>query len=277
MRMLMVLSVGACVGMARADGSALDVLDRLRGLAGGEWIHEATRPDGSSFRVRNVIEPGPDGHSLLTRGWLGGDGGMVYHSLTQIWQVPGGDPDAGSDSAGVRFQNLNEQGAVATGEIRLVGPDTLLWDWHTTAQDGTRTHYLVYTELQGHDRYRMTMFEAGAETPLVEATFERRHTGDADIESYAAHIAAAESSLRLGDAGAARDFLARAPAAHRGWEWSYLQAAADASVDRWPAEQPVFRLAWSVDGTRLVTRPSRRGRRRARCCRRADADRARGA
>lgn len=45
-------------------------------------------------------------------------------------------------------------------------------------------------------------------------------------ESYAAHIAAAAASLELDRTAEALDWLSRAPAAPRGWEWEYLTATA---------------------------------------------------
>jgi len=41
------------------------ILERLSFMVGGEWIHESESPSGGLFRVRNVIEKGADGVSLV--------------------------------------------------------------------------------------------------------------------------------------------------------------------------------------------------------------------
>ncbi len=73
------------------------VMALLGKLAGGEWIHQNTMPNGSIFRVRNVIEHGPDGKSLISRGWLGDANGMFEHSGALIWFEPG-SPSASADA-----------------------------------------------------------------------------------------------------------------------------------------------------------------------------------
>ncbi|MCA9244690.1 MAG: WD40 repeat domain-containing protein [Phycisphaerales bacterium] len=52
---------------------------------------------------------------------------------------------------------------------------------------------------------------------------------DAVGESYRAHLAAAESALRLGEPAEARRWLDAAPSGSRGWEWSHLDVLLDQS------------------------------------------------
>lgn len=51
-----------------------------------------------------------------------------------------------------------------------------------------------------------------------------------EYQSYLAHIAAANASLRLNEAAEAQRWLAAAPAKHRNWEWRYLNARSDKST-----------------------------------------------
>jgi uncharacterized protein YndB with AHSA1/START domain len=125
------------------------VLRLVRRLIGGEWIHESEQADGGVFRVRNVLADGPDGRSVVGRSWLGNADGMFYHGHTQVWREPGG--------GAVRFQNINERGAVARGAIRLAGDDALRWDWNQIDPSGKETVYRVDMEFTGADAYRMRL------------------------------------------------------------------------------------------------------------------------
>ena len=49
------------------------------------------------------------------------------------------------------------------------------------------------------------------------------------FELYRAHLAAAEALLQINETGEAKEHLASAPAAFRGWEWDYLSALAEQS------------------------------------------------
>src|SRR3990172_8496397 len=49
------------------------------------------------------------------------------------------------------------------------------------------------------------------------------------FELYCAHLAAAEALLQISETGEAKEHLASAPAAFRGWEWDYLSALAEQS------------------------------------------------
>ncbi len=75
-----------------------------------------------------------------------------------------------------------------------------------------------------------------------------------DWALYRAAIAAADGALRLNETSAAVGWLAEAPAAHRGWEWRYLEALADQSLKSTPAHDgPVTGVAFSQDGRHLAT------------------------
>lgn len=87
-----------------------------------------------------------------------------------------------------------------------------------------------------------------------------RVADDPTLASYAAHVAAAETSLRLGEVAAARRWLDGAPAQHRGFEWNYLNARLDESERSFIAsDAAVFGLDVSNDGT-LVAIGDAKGR-----------------
>lgn len=77
----------------------------------------------------------------------------------------------------------------------------------------------------------------------------------AQLESYRAHLGAAEASLRLSDAVAAREWLDGAPAARRGWEWSHLDALTDQSLLSVVAHdgEPVFGVRVAPDGATVLS------------------------
>jgi uncharacterized protein YndB with AHSA1/START domain len=145
-----------------------DVLARLSSLAGGEWIFENAREDGGVFRGRSVVEAGPDGHSLLMKGWLGDSRGMFFHALTQVFREP--------KTGAARFLNVNETGAVTEGGIWLAEPNRLVWNWQATALDGARTDYRVEMVFDKPDEYIFRLFNASAgdERPPIVTTRWRR-------------------------------------------------------------------------------------------------------
>jgi WD40 repeat protein len=71
---------------------------------------------------------------------------------------------------------------------------------------------------------------------------------DPELESYLAHVAAAHSALRLGDARGLRRWLEGAPPARRGFEWDWLAAESDASLACAELEQPALAFALAPDG-----------------------------
>lgn len=66
---------------------------------------------------------------------------------------------------------------------------------------------------------------------------------------YQAAIAAADGALRLNETSAAKRWLSEAPAAHRGWEWRYLNGLAEQrAMERRAHDSAVTGLAVSADG-----------------------------
>lgn len=138
-------------------------------LIGGEWIHENAMPDGAVFRVRNTAERGPSELCIVTAGWLGNDQGMFPHSAAQIWREPG--------TGRVVFQSIDENGAVATGDITLTEDGSLLWDWTMHRQRDEMDRFRVTMKFTGPDAYTMNitrLLADGAESPMiVNAAFQR--------------------------------------------------------------------------------------------------------
>lgn len=151
-----------------SQSQAKETLARVRRLVGGEWIAQRQSPEGALFRVRNVCTNGPDGQSVITRGWLGGDEGMFEHASTQIWREPG--------SGEVRFQNINEQGHIARGTIVSAGDETIIWHWHARTDNGPGRHYRVTMTFTGPDAYDMKIEhieEDGSFSTMIEMPFTR--------------------------------------------------------------------------------------------------------
>ena len=166
---------GAGAGEPTPIASAADadrIMELLHRWVGGEWIHEGRPPGGGVFRVRNVIEEGPDGVSLLSRGWLGNEAGMFPHALAIVRR---------SANGGVVFQNVNEAGDVASGRITLVDQHTLHWDWSVTRLEGGTGRYDIRVSFPDDpNAYSMTIGEVVREpdgrertVPMVQADFQR--------------------------------------------------------------------------------------------------------
>ena len=73
------------------------------------------------------------------------------------------------------------------------------------------------------------------------------------IDACAAHIAAAEKSLRLGQAREIRRWLDGAPPPMRAWEWHYLDRASDTSTDVIERPHAPSRITISPDRKLLAT------------------------
>ena len=140
--------------------SAIDPLKILHQLVGGEWVFEDKRDNGSVFRGRNVTERGPDSKSLIVRGWLGDAKGMFYHSAMQIWR------DA--ESSALRFQSLDENGGLATGEIVSAGENAVSWDWNVSALSGKKSRYRVDMVFADADHYEFILHEVKVDDTTVE-------------------------------------------------------------------------------------------------------------
>ena len=154
------LAVAATQGTEKNDASAADALSVLSRLVGGEWVFEDNRPDGGVFRGRSVVEKGPDAKCLIARGWLGDANGMSYHAATQIWRDP--------ESKKVRFQSLDENGALATGEITAKGDDSVSWDWNMVTPEGRRARYRVDMVFSDSDHYEFVLHELKPDKPDAE-------------------------------------------------------------------------------------------------------------
>jgi uncharacterized protein YndB with AHSA1/START domain len=129
------------------------VIELLSTLAGGEWIHESTRPDGSIFRVRNVITNGPDGLSTVTRGWLGGADGMFDHAATLVFRLPQ------VEGGGVAFAGVHETGGSARGVITLHDDTTVIWHWPEAPLEGDIRNFRVHMTFDSNDDYTMRMHQ----------------------------------------------------------------------------------------------------------------------
>lgn len=158
----------AKAGQPGGDESAEQRLDKLLDrFAGGEWIVDNTRPDGSVFRARSIWEHGPDGKCLLARGWIGDAEGMMFHGASQIWREPG---------CGWRLQSIDENGAVARGAVSSPGPDEVALEWTMTRQNGAIAPYKVAIRFQGDDAYEFKVTHVPAEgepRELVKTVFRR--------------------------------------------------------------------------------------------------------
>ncbi len=145
--------------------STMQIMQLLGTLVGGEWIHESTAPDGSIFRVRNVLRNGPDGMSIVARGWLGNADGMFEHGSTQVYVDP--------LSQQVRFFNMDEHGSIAEGAITLVDEHTMEWDWTIRGSDVTYSVLMTFSEA---DTYMFTLrqrSEDGSLNQLVQISYNR--------------------------------------------------------------------------------------------------------
>jgi hypothetical protein len=110
---------------------------------------------------------------LVSRGWLGGASGMHPHSASQLWLEPSDTP-AGAPE--VRFQNISESGGIARGAIRLIGCDSVEWDWNEKSTDGHVHRFRVSMSFIAADKYAMKIDgigDDGAITTLVQADFAR--------------------------------------------------------------------------------------------------------
>lgn len=77
---------------------------------------------------------------------------------------------------------------------------------------------------------------------------ERAARSEAEGIAWLANLTAADSSLRLGDGGAAMRRLNAVPEQRRGWEWRHLHALADTSTSRWQITDKVSETFLSPSG-----------------------------
>lgn len=150
-----------------AEKSGPDALDLLAPLV-GEWQFEKKQDDGKVFRGHSVYEKGPDGKNMTARGSLGDDKKLSPHGAMLIYHDPA--------SKGVRFQNLDENGGVAQGAVRVSSEKVIEWDWDLTSREGKLTRYLVRQTLKGPDEFDFQLYLRAGEPPfkeLVQVTYRR--------------------------------------------------------------------------------------------------------
>jgi len=149
----------------RSSGGAKpgpDALDMLATLV-GEWKFEVRKEDGKVFRGHSIYEKGPDGRNLIARGLLGDETKMSPHGATQIYR----DPASGD----VRFLNLDENGGVAQGAVRVSSDKELTWEWDLTGRSGGVTRYLVKTKHISDDAFEFRLYLRAGEPPHKELVF----------------------------------------------------------------------------------------------------------
>ena len=91
--------------------------------------------------------------------------------------------------------------------------------------------------------------------PAGETQAQNRQTRAVapEYQSYLAHIAAANASLRLNETAEAKRWLAAAPENYRNWEWRYLHARSDNSLAHIDfAEAGPDEAHYSPDGKMLI-------------------------
>lgn len=149
------------------DGKRPDAMDLLAPLV-GEWAFENKKEDGTVFRGVSYYELGPDGRNMIARGSLGDEKKLLPHSAAQIFRDP--------VTKDVRFLNLDENGGVAQGAVRVSSPKVLEWDWDLTNKDGKLTRYLVKQTFNGPDEFDFQLYLRAGEPPykeLVHVTYRR--------------------------------------------------------------------------------------------------------
>jgi len=144
-----------------------DALELLAPLV-GEWDFEKKQDNGKIFRGHSVYEKGPDGKNLTACGSLGDDKKLSPHGAMLIYRDPA--------SKTVQFHNLDENGGVAQGAVRVSSEKVIEWDWDLTSRDGKLTRYLVRQTLTGPDEFDFQLYLRAGEPPykeLVHVTYRR--------------------------------------------------------------------------------------------------------
>ncbi|MFZ1292513.1 MAG: hypothetical protein WAR79_20655 [Melioribacteraceae bacterium] len=76
---------------------------------------------------------------------------------------------------------------------------------------------------------------------------------DLQYRSYLAHIAAANSSLRLNEKSEANKWIENAPKDFRGWEWNYLKNRIDQSSAKFDLKEITpTKISYSKNGKYFV-------------------------
>jgi len=123
-------------------------------LVGGEWIHKSAQPDGSTFRVRNVIRQMGTERAYISDGWLGTDAGMYYHASTHMWV------DHEADT--LRFQSINEDGNLMVGTLEPIDDNTVIEHIEIIREGESSTFIDARIHFVSDDEYHMTFERNGA-------------------------------------------------------------------------------------------------------------------
>lgn len=186
---------------ARPDAAGQDarVLELLARLTAGEWVHETVRPDGSRFHVRNTATHGPDGVSIVARGWLDLGPGPFEHAAILIHRIPE------ASGGGVEFTSVHENGTVARGPIRLLDDQTVEWHWPEQTLDGRTGLYRIRMRFDEDAYYTMLMHEQRPDGTLHERLNlrfrrggERTPSEDAASESPGSRTASSDEPAQGG-------------------------------------------------------------------------------
>jgi eukaryotic-like serine/threonine-protein kinase len=137
--------------------------------------------------------------------------------------------------------------ATATALALLLLAGTVVSAWQAVRATRAESEEKVQRARAEQERSRAEQQRVMAEANEKKAESERGRAEEAraaaERQSYLANIAAAQSSLRIDDAFAARLHLERCPAALRSWEWSYLNACLDRSCMTFPSK-----ASWEAAG-----------------------------
>ena len=103
--------------------------------------------------------------------------------------------------------------------------------------------------LYGRQGSLLTEVRHQRDKALTAEELARQRLGQAEFESYAANIAAADAAIAVDDGGAAFARLQSAPVPLRNWEWHYLIRQADQSIATWhgPEQLIVGQVGLSED------------------------------
>lgn len=212
------------------------VLGVLGRMVGGEWIHEKEFEGGKVFRARNILEAGPDGKSIVGKGFLGGADGMFFHGATTIYL----DGPSGT----VRFTNIDQDGSISMGPITLVDDNSIRWDWVSTSPKGETHRYDIVMRMDGADAYRMFLSAPDAAADLTKPGIDFKRVTVAPDRFRKLRSGAAETSAQVNQPAVdAARFAASGP--------SVREFTREITVKATPAE--VYRLWTTSEGFKEFT------------------------
>jgi WD40 repeat protein/uncharacterized protein YndB with AHSA1/START domain len=229
-----------------APQSPLALLDPLIGT----WEADQPEKNGEQFHARVVYEKALSGRVVNAKSFAIKDDkpSLVYET------VFGWHP---KDKKAV-WRSYSAWGSMYDGQLERKG-DTYTFEWDGFLDDKT-IRYRQTIAVKG-DQYDWVVYARKGDEWHKEksATFRRidgksASAGRDTFESYAAHVGAAEASLRLNEIAEMRRWLDEAPEPMRNWEWRHLKSLSDESLDSFEAHKTgVISIALSPDGTRIAT------------------------